>query len=128
MTMRWGRLLGAVLLTTACFRHASLSPTPNPNVITRAEIRSVHAASIYDAIAQLRPQFLRDRGSVSIVGGERDVATVFLNSQAYGSISAMRQLPATDFSQVRYYSGIDAVTKFGRAYGGGVIQLISRDH
>jgi hypothetical protein len=53
---------------------------------------------------------------------------VFLNDQEYGPISLMRDLPAGHFSEVRYYSGIDAVTKFGRYYGTGVIQLISRNH
>ena len=117
-----------LLLATACFHRAPLSPVADPNVITEDEIRSAHEASIYDVVAKLRPQYLRDRGPVSFVNGDRDVATVFLNDQEYGPISLMRDLPAGDFAEVRYYSGIDAVTKFGRYYGNGVIQLVSRNH
>ena len=121
-------LIAGLLLATACFHRAALGPELNSNVITEDEIRAAHEASIYDVVAKLRPQFLRDRGPVDLVGGARDVATVFLNDQEYGPISLMRDLPASDFAEVRYYSGIDAVTKFGRYYGNGVIQLISRNH
>ncbi len=119
-------LIVGLLLTAGCFHRAPLNEVSNPNVITEDEIRAAQAASIYDVIAKLRPQYLRDRGPISFIGGARDVATVFLNDQEYGPISLMRDLPAGDFAEVRYYSGIDAVPKFGRYYGSGVIQLISR--
>jgi len=121
-------LVVGLLLATGCFHRAPLNEVSNPNVITEDEIRTAHEASIYDVVAKLRPQYLRDRGPISLVGGARDVATVFLNDQEYGPISLMRDLPAGDFAEVRYYSGIDAVTKFGRYYGSGVIQLLSRNH
>lgn len=121
----WAAML---LLTVACFHHAPVGSVPDPNVITEDEIRSAEEGTIYDVIAKLRPQYLRDRGPIALVGGARDVATVFLNSQEYGPIAIMQNVPADDISEVRYYSGIDAVTKFGRYYGTGVIQLISRNH
>ncbi len=121
-------LVVGLLLATACFHRAPLGPESNPNIITEDEIRAAQEASIYDVVAKLRPQYLRDRGQVSLVSAVHDVATVFLNDQEYGPISLMRDLPASDFAEVRYYSGIDAVTKFGRYYGSGVIQLISRNH
>ena len=122
---RW--LVGA-LLVVACFHRAPLSAVPDSNVITEDEIRSAQDASIYDVIAKLRPEYLRDRGPIALVGGARDVPTVFLNQQEYGPIAILRQVPASDIAEVRYYSGIDAVAKFGRAYGTGVIQLVSRNH
>ncbi|MGH7667965.1 MAG: hypothetical protein ACRENQ_00600 [Gemmatimonadaceae bacterium] len=117
-----------LVLAVACFHRAPVGPVPNPNVITEDEIRSAEEGTIYDVIAKLRPQYLRDRGPIALEGGVHDVATVFLNSQEYGPINIMRNVPAGNISEVRYYSGIDAVTKFGRYYGTGVIQLISRDH
>jgi hypothetical protein len=117
-----------LLLAVACFHRAGLSPAVDSKVITEDEIRSAQEATIYDVIAKLRPEYLRDRGPIALVGGARDVATVFLNQQEYGPIPILRQVPASDIAEVRYYSGIDAVTRFGRAYGTGVIQLISRNH
>lgn len=119
--------LGVLLLLAACVHRAALAPIADPNVITEDEIVEARAATIYDVIAKLRPMFLRDRGAVSFDGNTRDVATVFLNSQEYGPIAILRTVPPGEIAEVRYYSGIDAVTKFGRWYGTGVIQLISRD-
>ncbi len=123
---RWWAI--TLLATAACFHQAPLSEAQNPDVITETEIRGAHEASIYDVIAKLRPQYLRDRGQIELINGARDVATVFLNAQEYGPIAIMRNVPAADIEEVRYYSGIDAVTRFGRYYGTGVIQLISRNH
>ncbi|MHB1862580.1 MAG: hypothetical protein ACYCVL_06365 [Gemmatimonadaceae bacterium] len=127
MSARRGLLFGA-LLTAACFHHAPLAKVDNPNVITESEIRRYPAASIYDVIAQLRPEFLRDRGRISLLTDTHDVATVFLNDVEYGQLADMKTMPAAEIAEVRFYSGIDAVIKFGRHYGSGVIQLISRNH
>lgn len=130
MTHRVVRQLfaAAALALAGCVHRAPLVATSDPNVLTEQEIRDARAASIYDVIARLRPGYLRDRGPISISSSDRDVATVFLNAQEYGPIDILRNVPASDIAEVRYFSGIDAVTKFGRWYGTGVIQLISRDH
>ena len=120
-------LVAVVLLGAGCVHRATLAPVPNPNVITEDEIVDAQAATMYDVIARLRPAYLRDRGVVSFGGNTRDVATVFLNSQEYGPIGILRSVLPGEIAEVRYFSGIDAVTKFGRWYGTGVIQLISRD-
>lgn len=121
-------LLLIALLGAGCVHRARLADVPNPNVITEDELRDAQGNTIYDVIAKLRPQYLRDRGPIALTGGARDVATVFLNTEEYGPIASLRDFPATDIEEVRYFSGIDAVTKFGRYYGTGVIQLISRNH
>jgi len=118
----------AFLLCTACLHRAPLAPTPDANVITENQIRAAQEGSIYDVIVKLHPEYLRDRGPIALVGGARDVATVFLNHQEYGPLDIMRSVPSGDIAEVRYFSGIDAVITFGRAYGTGVIQLISRNH
>lgn len=121
-------LVFGVLLTAGCFHHASLATVENPNIITESEIRQYPAASVYDVIAQLRPEYLRDRGRVSLLTTAHDVATVFLNDVEYGQLADMKTMPSAEIAEVRFYSGIDAVIKFGRQYGSGVIQLISRNH
>ena len=121
-------LLLIALLGAGCVHRARLADVPDPTVITEDELRSVQGNTMYDVIAKLRPQYLRDRGPIALTGGARDVATVFLNTEEYGPIASLRDFPATDIEEVRYFSGIDAVTKFGRYYGTGVIQLISRNH
>ncbi len=123
---RW--LLFAAMLTAGCFHHAPLAKVDDPNIITESEIRQYPSASIYGVIARLRPEYLRDRGRISLLTSAHDVATVFLNDVEFGQLADMNTMPAAEIAEVRFYSGIDAVTKFGRQYGSGVIQLISRNH
>lgn len=111
----------------ACTRSATTVPGGSSwNVITRDEIDSTNASSIYDVIAHLRAGYLRDRGTVSVITGAHDVAVVFLGDQEYGEIPTMRNLPASRVAMVRYFNGPEAVARFGSQFHGGVIQLIPR--
>ena len=97
------------------------------NVITKEEIDSTSASSVYDLIARLHADYLKDRGKISIKTNVRERAVVFVNDQEYGIPETMRNLQPGRFMEIRYYSGTEAVSKFGSQYGGGVIQLISRN-
>ena len=61
-------LAGLVLsCTLACHQAAPGSPgSSRPDLITREQIEASNAANVYDLIARLRPEFLKDRGSISI--------------------------------------------------------------
>ncbi len=96
------------------------------NVITQDEIDSTRASNVYDLIARLHADYLKDRGTVSIKTNKRERAIVFLNEQEYGIPETLRNLQPERFSEIRYFSSTEAVSKFGSQYGGGVIQLISR--
>ncbi len=115
-----------IFAVSGCALHHTSTGLKNPNVITYEEIDSSGEANIYDVIAKLHAEYLRDRGPTSAVSGKRDIAVVFLNEQEYGAIGTLSSFQAHDIEEVRYFSGPDAVTKFGRRYGGGVIQLITR--
>lgn len=98
------------------------------SVITRDQIDSSGAANIYDVIARLHADFLRDRGRISIKTNTHERAMVFLNEQEYGIPETMRNIPAGRIEEVRFFGSTDAAVRFGAQYGGGVIQLISRTH
>ena len=117
-----------VVLAASCHRQLPVSRDRGGlrNVITQAEIDSTHAANVYDVIARLRGDFLHDRGRISIKTDQHERAIVFLNNQEYGIPETMRNIPTTRISEIRFYSGTDAVIRFGAQYGGGVIQLIPR--
>jgi hypothetical protein len=120
-------MLAVVLLfLSACAWRGPGAPEGDPNLITRDQIAATHGSTVYDVIARLHAEFLRDRGATSINLGTRDVATVFLNGVEFGSIESLRTIAASDIEQIRYFPGVDAVVKFGRAYAGGVILLTSR--
>lgn len=121
-------LVGALFLAVACRAQPEERPSTRSlhNVITEEEIDSAKASNVYELIARLHAEFLRDRGRVSLRGNTRERAVVFINDQEYGIPESMRNLPPERFSEIRFFPGIDAVVRFGAQYGGGVIQLISR--
>jgi len=126
--MRWRPFL-VFLLVSACHQQASgLGRGSQHNVITREEIEASTASNVYDLIAQLRGDFLKDRGKISIRTNQTERAVVFLNDQEYGILETMRNIPIGRISEVRYYPGTDAVNRFGAQYGGGVVMLISRNN
>lgn len=124
------RLVAVVLLSFGvggCVHRGSApAEAGDPNVITRDEIASAGGVTAYDVIARLRGRFLVSRGNNSILADPKTYAKVFLNDQPYGEISILRSVMASDLESIRYYSGPEAIARFGGRYGGGVIQLISR--
>jgi outer membrane cobalamin receptor len=97
------------------------------NVISQEEIDASTATNVYDLIARLRADYLKDRGKVSIRTNQHEQAVVFLNDQEYGILETLRNIPPGRVSEIRYYPGTDAVNRFGAQYGGGVVMLISRN-
>lgn len=123
------RRLVLLLLMVAgggCRFHRAPELSPNANVITFDEINAAGELTIYDVIVKLHSEYLRDRGQTSMNLSTRDVPVVFLNDQEYGALSTLNNFPAHDINEVRFFPWHEAVTKFGRKYEGGVIQLITR--
>ena len=123
---RWIAL--ALALSVGCHHQASgARGGASNNVITQEEIEAAGASNIYDLIARLHANYLADRGRISIQTNTHSRAVVFLNDQEYGIPETMRNIPPDRVAQVRYYPGTEALSRFGAQYGGGVIQLISRN-
>lgn len=123
--LRYAQLL-LVFAATGCALHHAPSAPADPNLITFEQIQAAGGITILDVITKLHSEYLRDRGPTSMSGGGRDVAVVFLNQQEYGPLSTLDEFPANDIEEVRFFPWHDALIKFGRRYGGGVIQLITR--
>src|SRR4051812_2278915 len=114
-------------LAGACHSARPAGGGAGGRVITRDEIEAAGSANVYDLIARLHAEFLNDRGRTSILAAnQHDQAYVFLNDVAYGPLESMRNMAPSRIETIRYFSGTDAVSRFGSQYGGGVIQLISR--
>jgi hypothetical protein len=118
----------AMLVLTACHAAAGTGSHMQRYVITQEEIEASSASNVYDLIAQLRAEFLKDRGKISIKTNQNEKAVVFLNDQEYGVLETMRNIPIGRIAEVRYYPGTEAVNRFGAQYGGGIVMLISRNN
>ena len=123
---RWTVL--ALALSLGCHHQAPDSrPSGSSNVITQEEIEAADATNVYDIIARLHGNYLSDRGRISLKSNTHSRAVVFFNDQEYGIPETMRNIPPGRVSEIRFFPGTDALARFGAQYGGGVIQLISRN-
>lgn len=118
----------AIAALTACASAGSKNPPTqhNSNVITQEEIAASMESNAYDAVARLRPLFLKTRGRTSITAQGDMHATVFVDGQRYGDVSTLRNIVANQIHEIRYLSGPEAVTRYGMEYGSGAIEVITR--
>ncbi|HEY4735706.1 MAG TPA: hypothetical protein VIH53_14295 [Gemmatimonadaceae bacterium] len=123
----------AVAALTACASTNSSGAGSNTgavhresNVITQEEIAASMESNAYDAVARLRPLFLKTRGRTSINAQGDEHATVFVDGQRYGDLNALKSIVANQIHVIRYFSGPEAVTKFGMEYGSGAIEVLTR--
>jgi hypothetical protein len=123
---RLGMLLvaGAVLLA-ACGGARTQGPSIS-NIITSEEIRESSGRTAHEIVQQLRPQFLRVRGSRSISGSQVSEPVVYVDNIRMGGLSALREVRASAIEEIRYIGAADATTRWGTGHMGGAILVILR--
>jgi hypothetical protein len=119
-------LVAAVFACACAERHAPPGPDQNREVISAEEIQHVNAADAYDAIRKLRGNFLSYRGRTTLAGTSSADPTVYVDDQAYGPVSSLRNIPAAQISLIRLYRSWEAMTKFGPGNMGGVIAVYTK--
>src|SRR5205809_461882 len=65
-------------------------------LITEQEITAANESNAYDVVAKLRPNFLKTRGRATINASASEYASVFLDGQLYGDLSALHNVAALD--------------------------------
>jgi hypothetical protein len=122
----------AVAAIVGCSSASSTSGTPGTsvprrsNVLTAEEIVAANAdaATAHDALVRLRPQWLSSHGPTSFITQGTEFAIVFVDGHRYGDLSSLRNIPASEVGDIRYYNSAEAGGKFGlRAGTGGVIEV-----
>ena len=100
---------------------------PDPQLITEEEVVTSLATTAYELIHNLRPNFLSYRGETSFdKRTSRPYPNVYVDDQAFGAISILNSIPASDVSSVRLYRSWEATTKYGSGNAGGVIAISTR--
>jgi outer membrane cobalamin receptor len=96
-------------------------------LITEEEIERSQAPTAYDAIQKLRANFLTYRGETSLDRNKsQPYPTVYVDGQEYGSLSSLRNIPASQVATIRLYRSWEATTTFGTGNMGGVIAITTR--
>ncbi len=121
----------ALLVLGAC-GPAPVSNDPysgrNRNVLLLDEIGGSRSlgATAYDVIAQLRPEYLRNRGTVSIKNNVQATAVVYVDGTKFGELESLRSVSAEHIFRIDYMSASDATTRFGTDHTGGAIVITTK--
>jgi hypothetical protein len=121
MADRAVRLL-LVLMLAACGT-TSAARMGSSDVLTRSEIETARASNALELLQQLRPQFLRSRGALSIRDPAAGNPVVYMNNVHYGDIESLRTIGIEEIDEIHYISAADATTRWGTGHAGGVIQV-----
>jgi len=149
----------SVVALSACASKAGSAPRTDAApeghssryVLVQADLEKSKADNVYDAIAKLRPEFLRGHTDVTsfIKQGTADsrdpnpnpppsgstggaVLTAPTPVKAYrdnarlGSVDDLRQMPLAGIAEIRYIPGPEAGVKYGTDHAGGVILVKSK--
>jgi len=95
------------------------------DVLTADEFTGSPAPDAYSLVLRYRSQWLRTRGRVSI-NLPTDPLQVYINGTRWGDVSRLRDIPAGQVVELRYFNGPDATMRYGSNHGGGVIEVTTR--
>jgi hypothetical protein len=115
------------IVSTGCgHRTGSAEPTPvDRYVITAQELERAPELTLYDAIARLRPHFLRSRTIMASGKPESVPVHLYVDGDKMDSIDDLRRLSPTNVQEVRFYEPQKANTIFaGANNAGGAIAVI----
>ena len=91
-------------------------------VLTAAEIVASRVTDVYQAVLQLRPEFLRRRPIAQPLTPFTSLAiSVYLDDMPYGSTESLRQIPLERVRLIRYMSPTEANLKYGGSHLAGAI-------
>jgi hypothetical protein len=100
--------------------------TANPQIISQQEIIDSRASSAYDVIRKLHSNFLSYRGENSFVDKGASMPMVFMDDQVFGPVSVLKNIPASQISEIRLYRSWEAILKYGTGLPAGAISIKSR--
>ena len=101
-------------------------PRPvDSHVLTRAEIDELGAETAFDAVRQLRPQYLRGRAVVSVEYPWASLPVVYMNGLFRGDLTSLRAILVQDIEEIQFISPSDATTRWGTGHPGGVIHVLT---
>jgi len=106
--------------------HGGTGTTLTPDVIGPDEISASSATNAYDLISQVRPNWLRGRGTPNLRGSQAPLPVVYLDDRRQGALEILRTFPTGGVAELRYINATTATTRFGNGHAGGVILVVPR--
>ena len=117
--MRFSRsLLGCTVvgvLLTACVHQGAPAPVNGGHdLITAEELEAAGANTLYEAVAKLRPHFLKPRTVTAYGRPATSPLMLYVDGEKMESIDDLRHLPLLEVREVRFYEPQLANLRFAR--------------
>jgi hypothetical protein len=101
-------------------------PRKDPNLITEQEVATRPTLTARQIIEQLRPQFLRVRGTTTLGNAStQDVIWVYVDGTRFGNLEVLSNISGNEIREIRYLSPSEATNRYGTGHVQGAI-LITR--
>ncbi len=94
--------------------------------ITREELDAIPSGSAFEAVYNLRIQWLRSHSGSFRSETGRNYPEVFVDGRPFGALDSLHQIGAETIDVIRFHSASDATTRFGTGYPAGIIEVITR--
>ena len=115
----------AIIVASACAT-AGKAPASQHNVVTAEDLLRAGDVNLYEALGQLRPNFLRSRGA--IIGATTPPAPiqVYIDGMRMGETDHLRQILAKNVAEVRFLEPQQAIARFGGNNTGGALVIVMK--
>jgi hypothetical protein len=112
---------GRMVLTASATGTGSRARTSRkPDTITSEELVATGLTNLLEAVRKSRPSWLQTR---PVLAPGLTTITVFKGTQRLGTLDQLSNMPVNGVNEVRFYVGSEAVVRYGRGYGVGVIEV-----
>ena len=119
-------LVWLVVGITACGRSGRLPGGGVGDVVTRSQIRALPDASAFTVLQRLKPRWLLARIPATPSNPTPIYARVYLDDLRFGPLESLHRISTTSIERIEYLSALDATTRYGTGYMGGIIRVITR--
>lgn len=121
-------LVACALVGAGCAsasREGGGRPARQNDLLTQEDIRGALKNNMYDVVATLRPNWIRQRGQMSFADPSAGEVVVYLNGVRAGGAEFLRQLSVLDVVSLRFVNATEAGARFGIQQNGGAAILVS---
>ena len=95
--------------------------------IPRAELEGYRGESVYYTINLIRRRWVQPRRSFGTAFSRDPVyARVVIDGSSRRQLGDLRSMNVDGIENIRYMSAVDATTKYGTGFSGGVIEVTTR--
>ena len=94
-------------------------------LIDRDEIEASTAIDAFALVQESRPNWLHQRGAISIMNPTAGDLQVYLDGQQYGDVSRLHEFQTTNIREVHFLNASEAQMRYGSGHAGGIIEVVT---